>query len=293
MRKFLDSRIPMWSLAIICVVALAQNARSVQLYSPGPTRHVNIFTSNGTYTPIGSCVDIDMVGSGSGGGGGNATGGGGGGGGAGYEISQQCVLVTPGSALTMVIPAGGAGGAIGSNGTYPSAQTSISGMLTGQLRISRSEGGFAGGATNGGNGAISGNSDYMPFGSFGTRTTGGSGAGPFPAYISASVSAAIASPTGYIPGSNAGAGAGTGGGGGSYSVPWVYASSGAPLLVPGGANIGGGAGGNTRWGSGGVGGATSTAGGACSGYGSGGGGGGQNAAGGAGCAGMITITDYY
>jgi hypothetical protein len=224
-----------------------------------------------------NALDVKLTGAGGGGGGGHATGGGGGGGGASPETDWISLPVTPGSTLTVTIPAGGAGGAVGANGSDGGITT-----LTGALVVCPASGygerGFAGAAANGGMGGFTvGDAGLV---TPGTRASGGAAAGA----SSAQYTNGIVAPLLYASGGGAGAGTGSGGGGGGR--PFTQTTA-----VAGGANIGGGAGGCNRHGLGGVGGATSVAGtaAASTAYGCGGGGGGQNAIGAAGAPGFARI----
>lgn len=109
---------------------------------------------------------------------------GGGGGGAGGLVTATGVSLTPGTAYTITVGAGGAAAGVGASGIYVNGNagnnSSISSIAT------AFGGGFGGGAANGGNGGSGGGAGFSGTGGSGTSgqgNAGGNGAGstaPFP-----------------------------------------------------------------------------------------------------------------
>lgn len=245
------------------------------------------------YVPVDcAVVEIEGIAAGGGGGGGhNGAGGGGGGGGGGYKLNRKAYAVTPGETLTVDVPTGGAGGAIGVNGSGP---VGPSGAVDSGLRVTGSvsgliilvyggAGGVAGSVGAGGSGGAGSAARYV---SGGTGNTGGGGIGG---------DAMSFDTVDGCPGASGGggtlstAGAQTGGRGGRLQDMTASGSGGSAAAASQGVG-GGGAGGFPKAGTaGGNGGAASVAGSPSTAPGGGGGGGGSLAAGGKGGDGFLRV----
>lgn len=233
-------------------------------------------------------IFIDGCASGGGGAGGQASAStaGGGGGGAGECIRNWSENVTPGSTLTIAVPAAAVGGTAGLNGGAFASPSTISGLPSGgTLTLYSGCPGLTGAAGTGGVGG----------GGAGQCQSVGYGAAGGLAGAAGSDAAAYGDPIWTGPGGGGGgATAGTAGAAGRVLVatnilPTVY---GAPTRAAGAGNGAGGGGAPTIFGSGQSG---TAAGVSCNasptwiGYGGGGCGGGSNASGGSGGPGFIRI----
>lgn len=248
-------------------------------------------------------IEADAAGGGGGGGGGFGAlpGGGGGGGGSGQQAYRRRLAVIPGETLTINVPLGGPGGAVGADGGNP---TGVSGSV---LTVTGSRSGLLLNLTGGGRGRA------------GTAALGGNGgdtSGPLFAAGAVAPAAGTAGVAGTDNGTQAtmtqnslgvvGAGGGTGvmstgaginAGRGGRSTPGVQSGAGgATGAVNGNGAGGGGASGypelsQANAASGGPGGNDSIAGTDGLTPGAGGGGGGRNAAGGKGADGFVRL--YY
>lgn len=247
-----------------------------------------LFTSSSTFVVPADvyCIWVDGCGSGSGGGGGDPTpGGGGGGGGAALACKGLMLPTTPGETWTIAIPAGGAAGSPGQNGS-DGGQTTITGSDT-IVRLNLVGGSGVGGGRKGTASAGGDAGTPVPYGAAGTSYRIATLAATLPNYMPVEfVNAATIS---YFPATNGGALNVAGGartaaaiGGGIYTA-----------AAAGGAAGGGGGHGAigpfTSIPPGGVGGSNGAAGTAAGGYGCGGGGGSGNAAGGAGSPGFLRL----
>lgn len=187
---------------------------------PAPAPHLTRITAVGanTYTPHTSEVIVRKAcasGGGGAGGQGSANTAGGGGGGAGHCLKDWPLAVTPGGALTVNIPDGGASGAIGAVGTAGTDPT-ITGALSSfpSSGIPVGSGGLQGASSVGGVGGASGN------------TAGGAAAtiGGFPG-VAATFPSASLCPGGS--GGGGGSAASTGGSGGGVLAFGFAAGSGS------------------------------------------------------------------